>query len=85
MIKLSELKKSNEQLQKALGEIKTLKGILPICASCKSIKDDKGYWQKVETYISKHSEAEFSHGLCENCSVKLYGNEDWYKKIKNKE
>jgi len=82
--KLSELKNANEQLQKALGEIKTLQGILPICASCKDIKDDKGYWHQVDDYISKHSNAEFSHGLCEDCSDDLYGKEDWYKKIKNK-
>lgn len=81
-LKLSELKKANKKLQTALGEIKTLQGILPICASCKSIKDEKGYWHKVEAYISKYSEAQFSHGLCEECSEELYGNEDWYQKNK---
>ena len=82
--KLSELKIANEELQKALGEIKTLQGILPICASCKDIKDDKGYWHQVDDYISKHSDAVFSHGLCEDCSDDLYGKEDWYKKTKKK-
>ncbi len=53
-------------------EIKTLKGFLPICASCKKIRDDEGYWNKIESYIQDHSEAEFSHGICPNCAKKLY-------------
>lgn len=61
-----------EQLQKALREVKTLKGLIPICASCKSIRDDKGYWEQLETYIKEHSEAEFSHGICPECKKKLY-------------
>jgi hypothetical protein len=56
-----------EKLEKALNEIKTLKGILPICASCKKIRNDKGYWQQVEVYVGDHSDAEFSHGLCPEC------------------
>jgi PAS domain S-box-containing protein len=60
------------ELQKALGEIKTLSGLLPICASCKKIRDDKGYWNQIEVYISEHSEAEFSHGLCPQCAETLY-------------
>ena len=59
-------------LQKALLEVKTLKGIIPICASCKKIRDDKGYWNQVESYIHDHSEAEFSHGICPECMKKLY-------------
>jgi len=59
-------------LRKALAEIKTLHGILPICASCKKIRDDKGAWTQMEEYISKHTEAEFSHGLCQECAKKLY-------------
>ena len=59
-------------LQEALSEVKTLSGFLPICASCKKIRDDKGYWNQIETYISEHSEAEFSHGICPKCSEKLY-------------
>jgi len=82
--KLSEIEKINNELQKALTEIKVLQGILPICASCKKIKDDKGYWHKVESYITDHSEAQFSHGLCEECSEKLYGDEDWFKKEEKK-
>jgi hypothetical protein len=56
-----------EKLEKALNEIKTLKGILPICASCKKIRNDKGYWQQVEVYVHDHSDAEFSHGYCPEC------------------
>jgi hypothetical protein len=51
---------------------KTLRGIIPICSSCKRIRDDKGYWHQVEVYISEHSEADFSHGICEECARKLY-------------
>ena len=59
-------------LQNALAEVKTLSGLLPICASCKKIRDDSGYWQQIEIYISSHSEAEFSHGLCPDCLKRLY-------------
>lgn len=61
-----------EQLQRALSEIKTLKGFLPICASCKRIRDDKGYWTQIEAYIREHTEAEFTHGICPECLKKLY-------------
>jgi hypothetical protein len=60
------------QLQKALSEVKTLRGFIPICASCKKIRDDKGYWNQIESYIQTHSEAEFSHSLCPECVKKLY-------------
>jgi hypothetical protein len=59
-------------LRTALAEIKTLKGIVPICASCKKIRDDKGYWNKLEQYLGEHLAAEFSHGLCPQCAEKLY-------------
>jgi hypothetical protein len=61
-----------DQLQEALAEVKQLSGFLPICASCKKIRDDKGYWQQIEAYISSHSEAVFSHGICAECARKLY-------------
>ncbi|MGV1099125.1 hypothetical protein ACUUL3_06885 [Thiovibrio sp. JS02] len=61
-----------QELRKALQEVKVLSGFLPICASCKKIRDDKGYWSQIEEYISKHSQAEFSHGICPDCSKKLY-------------
>jgi hypothetical protein len=60
------------ELQKALSEVKALSGMLPICASCKRIRDDKGYWNHLESYIRDHSEAEFSHGICPDCVEKLY-------------
>jgi len=60
------------ELRKALAEVKQLSGFLPICASCKKIRDDKGYWQQIEAYISDHSEAQFSHGICPDCMRKLY-------------
>ena len=60
------------KLQDALNEIKTLKGIIPICASCKKIRDDKGYWNQIEIYIKEHSDADFSHGICPECAKKLY-------------
>ncbi len=72
-------KKTEEQrdklisdLKKSLAEVKILKGILPICASCKKIRDDKGYWNQVESYIHDHTDAEFSHSICPECVKKLY-------------
>ena len=64
------------ELTKALSEVKTLAGLLPICASCKRIRDDKGYWQQVETYISKHSEVIFSHGVCPQCAKEYESQSD---------
>ena len=61
-----------QELQLALGEIKTLSGLLPICASCKKIRDDKGYWNQIEVFIRDHSDAEFSHGMCPDCITQLY-------------
>ena len=61
-----------KDLQMALDELKVLKGIFPICSFCKKIRDDEGYWNQVEEYISKHSEATFSHGLCPVCAEKHY-------------
>jgi len=61
-----------KELQEALAKVKTLSGLLSICASCKKIRDDKGYWNQIETYIRDHSQAEFSHGLCPDCLEKLY-------------
>jgi len=60
------------ELREALAKVKQLGGLLPICASCKKIRDDKGYWNQIETYIGDHSEAEFSHGICPECMRKLY-------------
>lgn len=67
-----EREKTIQDLQKALAEIKTLKGIVPICASCKKIRDDKGYWEQVDAYVSRHTDAQFTHGICPDCMKKLY-------------
>lgn len=69
----SDREKLIKKLQDALDKIKTLRGIIPICASCKKIRDDEGYWNEIESYIKKHSEADFSHGICPECAQKLYG------------
>ena len=61
-----------DDLQKALANVKMLSGIIPICASCKMIRDDKGYWNQIESYVRDHSEAKFSHGICPDCARKLY-------------
>ena len=66
------------ELQLALDEIKTLKGIIPICAHCKKIRDDKGYWNLLEKYIERFSDASCSQSMCPECMEALYGNEDWY-------
>jgi hypothetical protein len=71
-----------EDLQKALAEVKKLSGMLPICSSCKKIRDDEGYWQQIEEYIRDHSEADFTHGICEGCVEKLYP--ELYPKFKEK-
>lgn len=61
-----------EQLREALAHVRTLRGIIPICASCKKIRDDEGYWEQIESYIDKHSDANFSHGICPECAERLY-------------
>jgi response regulator RpfG family c-di-GMP phosphodiesterase len=60
------------ELKKALAEIKTLSGLLPICSHCKQVRDDKGYWSQIESYISAHSDALFSHSICPECAKKYY-------------
>ena len=60
------------ELQDALSKVKKLSGFLPICASCKRIRDDKGYWNQIESYIRDHSDIDFSHGICPECAQKLY-------------
>nr|WP_320191274.1 ABC transporter substrate binding protein [uncultured Desulfobacter sp.] len=70
--------------RRAEKEIKKLQGLLPICASCKKIRDDKGYWNQIEAFVQEHSDASFSHGICPECSDKLYGNDEWYIEMKKK-
>ncbi len=61
-----------EQLRMTVREVKQLSGMLPICASCKKVRDDKGYWKQIESYITEHSDAIFSHGVCPECAEELY-------------
>jgi len=65
-------------LQEALAKVKTLSGLLPICSYCKKIRDDKGYWNQIESYIRDHSEAEFGHSICRECAKKYYPDMDLY-------
>jgi PAS domain S-box-containing protein len=67
-----EREKLIQELGNALSEIKILGGMLPICSSCKKIRNDRGYWQQIEQYVSEHSDAEFSHSLCPDCIRRLY-------------
>ena len=73
-----------EKLQAANDEIKTLQGILPLCSGCKKIRDDKGYWSQLDAYIEANTDTQFSHGMCSGCIEKLYGEQEWYKRSKNK-
>ncbi len=66
-------------------EMRVLKGLIPICASCKKIRDDEGYWDQIDEYLRKHSDIEFSHGLCLDCMDRLYGGQNWYRKKKESE
>jgi PAS domain S-box-containing protein len=73
------LEEEHGRLQKALDEVRTLRGIVPICSNCKKIRDDKGFWNQVEKYVSDHTEAKFSHGICPDCVKELYP--ELYKKV----
>jgi|GEM_PF-624345 len=67
-----QLRLRNIELEKTLSEVKTLSGLLPICCSCKKIRDDEGYWNEIEQYISDHSDLQLSHGICPECVGQLY-------------
>ncbi len=69
---IEEHKQTESELQETLKKVRTLTGLLPICASCKKIRDDKGYWEQIEVYIRERSEAEFSHSICPECAKELY-------------
>jgi C4-dicarboxylate-specific signal transduction histidine kinase len=73
-----ELSNRNLELSEALTNVKQLSGLLPICASCKKIRDDQGYWNQLETYISEHSDVDFTHSICPSCAQDLYP--QFYKK-----
>jgi sigma-B regulation protein RsbU (phosphoserine phosphatase) len=66
------LRQKNEELSKALAQVKQLKGLLPICMFCKKIRDDGNYWQQVEDYVTQHTQADFSHSICPECLEKHY-------------
>ena len=67
-----QMAKQTEELKKAIENIKQLEGLLPICSHCKQVRDDKGYWSQIESYISAHSDAQFSHSICPECAKKYY-------------
>jgi hypothetical protein len=67
-----ERKQLIQKLQTALAEVKTLRGIIPICTQCKKVRDDDGYWQRVEQYIQERSDVLFTHGICDECAKKVY-------------
>jgi PAS domain S-box-containing protein len=79
-----ELLQTTSELKEALAKIKTLKGLIPICAWCKKIRDDRGYWNLLETYLKEHSEAEFTHGICPDCLSKVEQNEKENRNIDRK-
>jgi hypothetical protein len=67
-----ERERTIAELQRAMTEVKVLGGLLPVCASCKKIRDDNGYWNQIEAYVREHSEADFTHSICPDCTKKLY-------------
>jgi len=67
-----ELNEKVRELKLALEQVRTLKGIVPICANCKNVRDDQGYWNRVETYLNDHTEADFTHAVCPDCMKRLY-------------
>src|SRR5207245_6885723 len=69
---LARERELGRRVEQALTDVKVLSGLLPICASCKKIRDDRGYWNQIEAYIGDHSEAAFSHGICPECAERLY-------------
>jgi hypothetical protein len=73
-----ELLCQTQELKSSLSQIKQLRGLLPICMHCKKIRDDKGYWNQIETYIRDHSQAEFSHSICRECAEKYHPDMDLY-------
>lgn len=85
MVGITERKKAENEKEKLIGElkealatVKTLSGLMPICSHCKKIRDDEGYWNQIEAYIEERSDAEFSHGICNDCAKKYYPEMDLY-------
>lgn len=78
----NNLQATNLKLEKALKDVSTLTGLLPICSKCKKVRDNEGYWKQIESYIESHSDVLFSHGLCEHCLEDLYGDKLWFNREK---
>jgi DNA-binding response OmpR family regulator len=78
-IEVSKRKQLILDLQEALDNVKTLSGMLPICSNCKKVRDDKGYWKRIDSYLQNNTDATVTHGICPECTEELYGDEDWYK------
>lgn len=78
----AERDKLIHELEDAMSKVKLLSGMLPICAKCKKIRDDEGFWTQIESYISRHSEALFSHSICPDCAESLYGGQKWFENNK---
>ncbi len=76
------VEKRTRELQESIDRMNVMRGLLPICSSCKKIRDDQGYWKQVEQFVSEHTEARFSHGICPECALRLYG--DIYERIAKK-
>ncbi len=74
----------NKMMSDYIDEIKTLRGLMPICSLCKKVRKDDGYWIQLESYLKQHSDLKFSHSLCEECAEKIYGETEWYQKLKAK-
>jgi len=79
-----ELEEKNQALLNAQTEINSLRDTLPICARCKSIRNDDGYWQQIEIYFQEHSHSDLSHGICPECEETMYGKTEWYQRLKQK-
>ncbi len=76
--KMGVLSSTNVNLEKALAKVKQLSGLLPFCSYCNKIRDDKGYWNQIDSYIQDHSDAEFSHSICQECAEKHFPDLDIY-------
>jgi hypothetical protein len=74
------LQEERNKLREALDQVNVLSGLIPICSSCKKVRDDKGYWNKIDSYLQSHSELEFTHGICPECAREMYS--DFFKEKK---
>lgn len=75
---LMEQRRISSELEEALHNVKTLQGLIPLCSSCKKVRDDRGYWNMLEEYLASHTNAIVTHGICDDCAKKLYGHHHWY-------